>query len=65
MLIFSPKGTLFCVNVKIASLLFRSRLGSACDRNILSMEKISVLTSLPELVLAIGAVDLVLGELDR
>ena len=61
----SPKGLISSALFKISEVISRFRIGACCDRHISAIEKSGISDLLPEIVVAIGSVDLVLGELDR
>jgi NADH:ubiquinone oxidoreductase subunit D len=60
---FTPKGTVYSAMFSLSELIFRFSLGSACQPAILAMHAFS--GSLAEAVVAVGSIDLVVGELDR
>jgi NADH:ubiquinone oxidoreductase subunit D len=60
---FTPKGTVHSASFSLSDLIFRFSLGSACQPAIIALHNFS--GTLAELVVAVGSIDLVVGELDR
>jgi hypothetical protein len=65
---FTPKGTVCSLAISIASLVFRQQVSSTCQTAVSSIclacsSGFSAL--LAEIVVAVGTIDLVVGELDR
>ena len=65
---FTPKGVVQTFSMTISNLIFRQALSSACQTAILTLGTAissTFSTFLAEIVVAVGSIDLVVGELDR
>ena len=68
---FSPKGTVTTVVVAISALIFRHALSSTCQTAVSALTSggtpaiSGIGNSIAEVVVAVGSIDLVVGELDR
>ena len=62
----TPKGSVYAFALSISSLVFRQSLGSTCQTAITEL-CISSASSwqFAEIIVAVGSIDLVVGELDR
>ena len=62
---FSPKGTLSTNTLLVSNVIFRNKIGSVTSFLITSLTVHGPGMFLAELVVAVGSIDLVVGELDR
>lgn len=60
----NPKGTSACVKITVSNSLYRLRINSV---GMFGVHALTVRpgTVLPDLVVGVGSIDLVVGELDR
>lgn len=61
----SPKGTLSTNTLLVSNVIFRNKIGSVTSFMITSLVVHGPGLFLAELVVAVGSIDLVVGELDR
>ena len=62
----TPKGSVYAFAISISSLVFRQSLGSTCQTAITELcVSSSSSWQFAEIVVAVGSIDLVVGELDR
>jgi len=61
----TPKGVVSSLAISASGLVFRQALSSACQVSILALGFLAIAKSLAEVVVAVGSIDLVVGELDR
>ena len=61
----TAKGVIFAAVVYVGSAIMRFRLSSVCALLVAGMPDISAGSELQDLIVLLGTMDLVLGELDR
>ena len=61
----TPKGTVITGALILSNLIFRQSLSSACQVALIGLCYTGCGLMLAEIVVAVGSIDLVVGELDR
>lgn len=64
-LVITPKGTVFSGSILVSNLIFRQSISSTCQVAITSTTIVLNGQLLADLIVAVGSIDLVVGELDR
>ena len=64
-IVSTPKGIVHAVNLTISQTNFRYAISSTCQTAVSEITSSCIGVAFAEIVVAVGSIDLVVGELDR